>query len=348
MKIQKKIAVLFGGNSTEYEVSLQSAHSVIEHMDQSLYEVCLIGITRTGAWYLYEGSHEKILHDTWWEDDTCTPVSISNNPADHGLLILSESGVRTMWLDAVFPILHGKNGEDGTVQGVCELAGIPMVGCQMVCSAICMDKEIAHRLAEAAGVRVPQSVLLKNRQETGRALEQVERMGYPVFVKPVKSGSSFGITKVLKKEQLETAIEEAFTHDNQVVIEENIQGFEVGCAIIGEKKRMIGKVDEIELTDGFFDYTEKYTLETSKIHMPARISDLQEEVIKQTALQIYDALGCSGFARVDMFLTPEGAVVFNEVNTIPGFTSHSRFPNMLKGAGYSFEEIIGKMIGVIL
>lgn len=341
---RKKIAVLFGGCSTEYEVSLQSAYAIIQHINQASYEVITIGITKEGTWHLYSGEVDKIIDNTWMEDPACLPVMISPNKCDHGILIIHPEYVEKIRVDAVFPILHGKNGEDGTVQGLCELAGIPLIGCDMVCSALCMDKDKAHLIVQANGIKVPKSVVLKEHLEEVVLYEKIKNLEMPLFVKPVKAGSSFGITKVQQKEDLVQAVELAFTHDDEVIIEENIEGFEVGCAILGTHELIIGEVDEIELSQGFFDYTEKYTLKSSKIHMPARIRHDVAEHIKQTACTIYKALGCSGFARVDVFLKPDGTIVFNEVNTIPGFTTHSRYPNMLKGIGMRFDEIIEALI----
>ena len=169
-------------------------------------------------------------------------------------------------------------------------------------------------------------------------------MGYPLFVKPMRAGSSFGITKVARAEELQAAIEHAFAYDSYVIMEEMVDGFEVGCAVLGTEKLTIGAVDEIELSQGFFDYTEKYTLKSSSIHVPARISPQKAKEVQDTAAKIYRALGCSDFARVDMFLTPEGEIYFNEVNTIPGFTSHSRYPSMMKEIGISFEELLNRLL----
>ena len=246
-------------------------------------------------------------------------------------------------VDLVFPILHGKNGEDGTLQGIFELAGIPLVGCGTLSSALCMDKDRAHKLVSLAGISVPKSVTF-NRLNIDAVLSNAD-LTYPLFVKPVRAGSSFGITKVTAQQELKAAVELAFQHDTEVIVEEAIDGFEVGCAVLGTDTLIVGRVDEIELSDGFFDYTEKYTLKTSKIHMPARISPQTEKELQKAAVTIYRTLGCSGFARVDMFLTPSGRIVFNEVNTIPGFTSHSRYPNMMKGIGLSFADMLDKLIG---
>jgi len=339
-----KVAIIFGGASTEYDVSLNSAYSVITHLDPAKYQPILLGITRQGQWYLYNGPYENIANDTWFTPEHCTSAIISPNRKTKGILAFTEAGTITTHIDMALPILHGKNGEDGTIQGLLALAGIPIVGCGILASSLCMDKDMAHKLAAAAGVRVPKSFTINIESQLNIALIDAEGLGFPLFVKPVKSGSSFGITKVVSKSELPLAIITAFEHDNEVIIEENIDGFEVGCAIIGDQNLIIGEVDEVELSDGFFDYTEKYNLETSQIHVPARIAPEKAEEIKATAKLIYQALGCSGFARVDMFLTPNGDIVFNEVNTIPGFTTHSRFPNMLKAIGMTFEQILDEII----
>jgi len=339
--MKKKIAVLFGGNSAEYTVSLQSASAVCSHIDMEKYTIIPIGITRQGDWFRYYGDFENILSDTWHHDTNhCIPVVVLPNRSVRGIIELTKDGNKLTRLDAAFPILHGKNGEDGTIQGLFELAGIALIGCGTLCSALCMDKDRAHRLVQAAGIAVPQSVVI----EQPTALALAKQLKYPLFVKPVRAGSSFGITKINQQEDLHAAVKHAFEYDRQVIIEENIDGFEVGCAILGNDSLTIGRVDEIQLTHGFFDFTEKYTLKSSKIHMPARIDWPTEKRIQKTAEIIYRVLDCSGFARVDMFLTPTKEIIFNEVNTIPGFTSHSRYPNMMKGIGISFSELLDKLI----
>lgn len=343
---KKRIAVIFGGCSTEYEVSLQSACSVLANLDTEKYEVIRIGITRQGDWYRYVGSIEQIQKDTWSRDaGNLTPAAVSQDRSKSALIELGPEGNRMLRLDLAFPVLHGKNGEDGTVQGLFELAGIPVVGCDTLSSALCMDKDLAHRLVEGMGIAVPGSVTLcrGHMKELG---ERVKGLRYPLFVKPARAGSSFGITKVYEETELEPAVRLALEHDGKAVIEENVDGFEVGCAVLGKEELLVGRVDEIELADGFFDYTEKYTLKTSAIHMPARIDGETEKRIQETAKTIYRGLGCSGFARVDMFLNAAGEIVFNEVNTIPGFTSHSRYPNMMKGIGLDFGELLDRLLGL--
>ena len=339
-ELRKQIAILFGGCSPEYSVSLQSAYSVITHIDRKKYTPVLIGISNAGDWFKYDGEIEKIPADTWCNEKDCIPVVVSPNRTVHGILTIENGKIKETHIDAAFPVLHGKNGEDGTVQGLFELAGIPVVGCGVLSSALCMDKDRAHKLVQAAGVSVPQSFVLQNDMDAEIALMQAEKIGYPLFVKPVGAGSSYGITKVTERNQLPTALKLAFSYDNKVIIEECISGFEVGCAVLENDGLMVGEVDEIELEKGFFDFTEKYTLKTSSIHVPARISAEEATKIKEMAKLIYKTLDCRGFARVDMFLYDTGRIVFNEVNTIPGFTTHSRFPNMMKAVHISFEQII--------
>ena len=341
---RKRIAILFGGCSPEYGVSLQSAYSVITHLDREKYEPVLIGISNAGDWFQYVGEIEKIPADTWCNEEDCIPVVVSPNRTVHGIVTIKNGKIRETHIDAVFPVLHGKNGEDGTVQGMFELAGIPVVGCGVLSSALCMDKDRAHKLVQAAGISVPQSFVLQSGGDAEAAIRQAERIGYPLFVKPVRAGSSYGITKVTGRNQLPEALKLAFSYDNTVIVEECISGFEVGCAVLENDGFVVGEVDEIELENGFFDFTEKYTLKTSSIHVPARISAEKAGEIKETAKLIFKTLDCRGFARVDMFLDDTGRIVFNEVNTIPGFTSHSRFPSMMKAVNISLERVISMAI----
>lgn len=347
--MRKKIAVLFGGCSPEHGVSLQSAHSVLTAIDKTRYEVIPLGITKDGEWFRYYGDYQKIEDGTWCDNAAnLAPVAISQNRKNPGLIEFtgneSVKGYVSISLDAAFPVLHGRNGEDGTVQGLFELGGIPVVGCGVLASALAMDKDRAHRLAHAAGVAIPRSRIVAGKDDMELAASLAEEIGYPLFVKPVRAGSSFGITKVKNRDALPAAIKRALSYDDAAIIEECISGVEIGCAVLGNDKLIVGASDEIELSGDFFDYVEKYTLKTSAIHVPARISADMAEQAKETAKTIYHALGCQGFARVDLFLTDDGRLIFNEVNTIPGFTPHSRFPNMLKEIGMPFEQVVSTAI----
>ena len=337
------ILVLFGGCSTEYEVSLQSAHGVLSHLDRSRFTPLTVGITREGRWLRYGGPLSGLETGDWASRPDCVPCALSLDRGDRRLLWLDGSG-RSEGFDAAFPILHGKNGEDGTVQGLLELMGAPIVGCGALSSALCMDKDRAHKLAALAGVRVPRSRLFRRGAVLPQMARAAEELGYPLFVKPVRAGSSFGISKVNAPDQLPAAVWTAFAHDREILLEEAVPGFEVGCAVMGSDELTVGAVDEIELTDGFFDYTEKYSLVTSRIYCPARISPEKAAEIQEAAKTVYRALDCRVFARVDLFLTPEGEIVFNEVNTIPGFTAHSRYPGMMAAAGWDFGRLITRLI----
>ena len=341
------IAVLFGGCSSEYAVSLQSAHGVLTHWNADRWQAVPVGITHEGRWYLYRGPLDALPQDTWADDPAqLTPAVISPDRAAHGLLLADGSVLR---LDAVLPILHGINGEDGTVQGLCELAGIPVAGCGCLAGALGMDKYRAHLLARQAGVAVPRGFIFTGHDAADTVADTARTLGYPLFVKPLRAGSSYGISCVHKPEELAAACCEALRYDSEILLEEAITGVEVGCAVLGNAATglTLGVPDEVELPAAnadFFDYHEKYTLESSKIHVPARLSPALTEAVKQAAAAVYKVLGCTGFARVDMFVTPEVKIYFNEVNTIPGFTAHSRYPAMMQAAGLSFEAVLDTIV----
>jgi len=342
---KKTVAVLFGGFSPEYEVSLKSAYSIINAIDRRKYDVALLGITRQGAWYKYSGPVEDIPDDRWHGDESRLDSAIISPSRGDGIIAFRKDGLAVpVPVDVVFPVLHGRYGEDGTVQGLCELAGIPVVGSGSAASALCMDKDRAHKLVSLAGIRVPKSFCFEYKPTEDEAAAALSELGLPLFVKPVKAGSSFGITKVEDESGYMEAVRLALDYDDAVIIEECIDGFETGCSVVGNDELMTGRIDEIELASGFFTFEEKYTLKTSKIHMPARIDGDTERRLQEAAKTIYRVLGCRGYARVDIFLTSKLDIVFNEANTIPGFTSHSRFPNMLKGVGIEYPELVEMLI----
>lgn len=346
---KKNIAVIFGGQSNEYGVSLQSASAVLDNLDRSRYAPVMIGITKEGRWLRYQGSVERIRADEWHNDEGNVPAILSPCREKAGLLMLHDGEYGFLPIDAAFPVLHGQNGEDGRLQGLLELAGIPIAGCGMLSSAVCMDKSFAHRLVSRTGIRVPPSVVLLPGEEDAIAKIGEAGLRYPLYVKPAKSGSSIGITKVYAAEEVESAVAAARVHDGKVVIEQSIEGFEVGCAILGEgEELLLGSVDEIELSGEFFDFGEKYTLAGSIIHLPARVDGETLGRIRQTATTIYRTLGCRGMARVDLFVTPDKEIYFNEVNTIPGFTANSRFPKMLAAAGLTYGGIIDRLLDFAL
>ena len=344
--MKKKVCVLFGGNSPEYKVSLESAYSIITNIS-SEYETVLIGIRDNGDWYRYYGSVENILNDTWYKEDECTNVVISPNPTDHGIIEYSNNEIKKTYIDVFFPVLHGKNGEDGTVQGLIELSGVPLVGCKTLSSAVCMDKFIQHELVINRGLKAARGIELFAYENYQDKIDEINKIGYPLFVKPLRAGSSFGISKVNSYNELEGAINNAFKYDSIIILEENIDGIEVGCAIIGNEELTIGEVDEIILhnKDGFFGYDDKYDNRSSELNCPAtHFSKEKKEEIKAFALDVYRILNCSGFARIDLFVKDNGDIYLNEVNTIPGFTVHSRFPAMLGCVGLTYPKIVDTLI----
>ena len=337
---RKTIAILFGGSSAEHEISLQSAAAVAGALDPARWQPVLVGITRQGEWLRYRGPVPAIADGSWRQGD-CVPAMISPDRQLHGLVELPRGGAAAVTpLDLAFPVLHGTDGEDGAVQGLLQLAGVPCVGCPLTASALGMDKALAHQLAALAGVKTPRTALVDRRTPAAELQRLARGLGYPLFVKPVSQGSSFGVSRVPGPDGLAPAVEQALQYDCRVLLEEAVPGFEVGCAVLGNETLTVGGPDEIELAGGFFDFTEKYTLRSSRIHLPARIPQEKAQQIRGAAVKVYRALGCRGFARVDLFLTPAGEIVFNEVNTIPGFTEHSRFPGMMKQAGLSFAQVV--------
>lgn len=333
-----KLGILFGGTSEEHPVSVKSAREVAAHLDPHRYEPFWIGITREGAWVLCTGP------EPGWEH-TGSSVVLAPDATLHGILVPGDDGRHTrIRLDAVLPVLHGTGGEDGTVQGLLELSGIPYVGCDVPSSALCMDKSLAYLLARQAGIATPEFRVLGPGEHPDPASFE-----YPVFVKPARSGSSFGVSKVTHADELQAAIDEARRFDAKVLIEQAVVGSEVGCAILGYSPELVaGEVDRVALTHGFFRIHQEHAPETgsenSTFVVPADIPAATRARVQQTAKAIYRALGCGGLARVDMFLTPEGDVVLNEVNTLPGLTSYSRFPRMMAAAGMPLGEVLDRVV----
>lgn len=341
---KKIVAVIFGGESSEYEVSLKSASAVIENLDTEKYEVIKIGITREGKWLSYKGSLDEIKENTWFLNSDCNEILISPSKGERKITELKSGKLVDTKIDIIFPVIHGKNGEDGTLQGLLEISGLPYVGCNVSSSSLCLDKDFAHKIAECSGFNVPRSLVVKEENYEKEIDCFIKTVQFPIYVKPSQEGSSIGMTKANSRDELFLGIKEALKFDKKVVLEEGIEGFEVGCAILGNDDLIVGTVDEIEVFGGFFDFKEKYTLANSKIHLPARIDDKLSEEIKKVGTGIYKALGCKGLARVDLFVDKANRIVFNEVNTLPGFTTGSRFPNMLLHSGIEYSSILDILI----
>lgn len=337
-----KVGIVFGGCSEEHPVSVKSAQEVAQNLDLAKYEPFYIGITKSGAWKLCDGP------DAQWENGSCRPAVLSPDRSVRGLLVPEQGRYETIGLDIVLPVLHGKLGEDGAMQGLLELSGIPYVGCDVQSSALCMDKSLAYTVATGAGIATP-------RFWTVTATEDVDpgMLPYPVFVKPARSGSSFGVSKVSRKEELPVAVENARKYDAKVLVEEAVVGSEVGCAVLGNDPDLIaGEVDRIALSHGFFRIHQESEPESgsenSTFIVPADISAESRALVRETAKAVYRALGCRGLSRVDMFLTDDGNVVLNEVNTLPGLTSYSRYPRMMAAAGLPLSEVIDRVLALAL
>ena len=344
------VAILFGGISTEHDISLKSADNVIAQLPADRYTPVFIGITREGAWLHYTGDASDIVTGAWEEHD-CVPVVLRPGAGakDGGMAELVDGAPRPLAVDVVLPMLHGQGGEDGTVQGMLESCGLPYVGCGVLSSAVCMDKDAAHRLAAAAGIRSPQCRVLYRGAATEDALAVVESCGgFPVFVKPARGGSSIGVSKATDEASYAAALAAAFELDEKVAVEEAIVGIEVGCAITGDAVHgmTMGAVDEIVITgDGFFRiHLEKDPGANTELRCPADLPTDVMERVRQTGFDVYAALNCAGFARVDLFVTESGEVVFNEVNSTPGMTYYSRFPQMMRVAGHELPEVLTELI----
>jgi D-alanine---(R)-lactate ligase len=337
-----KVGVIFGGSGEEHPISVKSAREVAKHLDADKYEPFYIGITKSGAWKLCDGP------DADWENGTARPAVLSPDRSIPGLLVLDQGRYETVSLDLVLPVLHGKFGEDGAIQGLLELSGIPYAGCDVQSSALCMDKSLAYIVARSAGIATPNFWTVTPDEDI-----DADQLTYPVFVKPARSGSSFGVTKVSRREELPRAVQTARQYDSKVVIEEAVVGSEVGCAIHGNDLDLFaGEVDQIALSDGFFRIHQEREPErgsdNATVIVPANISADSRSLVQETAKAIYRALGCSGLSRVDMFLTDDGQVVLNEVNTLPGMTSYSRYPRMMAAAGLPFADVIDRIVSLTL
>ena len=347
------VAVLFGGASTEHDVSQLSATSVLQQLDPEKYEILPVGITRQGSWFLYSGEISLIADGRWAQSDALTPCLLSPDPAHHGLLVQTPEGWLQRRVDVVFPVLHGMNGEDGTVQGLLELACLPYVRCGVTRSANCMDKDIAKRLIAAAGIPVARGFTVY-RGELPQPEELTARveaqLGWPVFVKPVNLGSSVGVSRANNPAELQAALEEALRYDRKVLIEEAITGAEVECAVMGHHRNAVASdvLGEIVPTRDLYDYEGKYLDGSTALFLPARIPQEQTELLRRPAVAAYRAMDCMGLARVDFFALPDGSVRLNEINTLPGFTSISMFPKLFLASGYTYPQLLDHLIELAL
>lgn len=337
-----KIGILFGGKSEEHEVSCISAHSIYKNIDKDKFQVYLIGITKQGKFKHFTGSEDMLLDCTWENSVGNDVVDILGNDNPVGIYAKDMS----VELDCIFPVLHGPYGEDGRIQGILDYSGVAYVGCGVLSSAICMDKSHTKEVLLNRGINQAKYICVRRGYDIDKVYEGVCDLKYPLFVKPSNMGSSVGITKVKKKDELLGAIEKALEYDNKIVIEEGIDARELEVAVIGAgEDTQISTPGEIVVNDDFYDYDTKYKKGTSKMFIPANITKEQETEIKNTAKVAFEALDCSGLARVDFFIDKnDGKIILNEINTMPGFTKISMYPKLMEHDGVSYKELITKLI----
>jgi len=347
------VCVLFGGISPEHEVSLRSAESVLNNMDSEKYNIFPVGITREGDWILYGGKDYSQLPTGQWRSHPDNRRAAISPVRGQGLLSFEGDCVVRERIDVVFPVLHGENGEDGAMQGLLQLAGIPYVGPHVAASAVSMDKTLTKLVADNA--KIPQAAWQLVRREELRShmdhvLDTVERcFSYPVFVKPAGTGSSVGVSKARDREALRTALLSAAEYDEKILVEEFIRGREVEVAVMGNANPVASVCGEIDSGAEFYDYDAKYVTDTSTAYIPARIPEDVAEVVRESAVKVYSAIGCQGLSRVDFFVTyDDNRVVFNEINTLPGFTSISMYPKLFGASGIPYSQLIDELLRLAL
>lgn len=336
------VCVLFGGVSTEHEISLMTAKAIIDSLNQEKYNVFMMGITKDGRWLLYQGDTNLIPTGEW--ESQGKKAYISPDRTDGGIV----AGDETIKIDLVYLGLHGTNGEDGAIQGLLQLAGIPYIGANLLSSALCMDKAMAKLVLKA--YNVPQAefyvVYKEMLSDMDAVVQEVEnKFTYPVFVKPSNAGSSIGASKAKDRPALCDALKDALQYDYKAVVEEYVDAQEVECGILGNDKIEVGSLAQVINNSEFYDYETKYTPGMTINEIPAKISKEQTEEIKRLAKIAYMALDVTGFGRVDFFIEKgSGRILFNELNTLPGFTQFSAFPSMWKDVGVAFPDLLDRII----
>ncbi len=345
---KKTVCVIFGGESSEYEVSCRSACFIIDNLDEEKYDIVTLGITKEGGWYLYSGPTENIMNYTWVDDENNRSCIISPDKNTKGLVVLGDNGTFQIDVDVYFPVLHGKNGEDGTIQGIFKMSGVPYVGCATLASAVTMDKAVTHSLLNSANIEQAHYLWFfrdKYDAEPEKIINRiVARLNFPVFVKPANAGSSVGVSKVDSAEGLDAAIKKAAKEDIKVVVEEGIVGQEVECAVLGNRDAVASTVGEIGASAEFYDYDDKYNSGTSVTYIPAHLSEEKIDEVRSIAVRAYKILGCAGLSRVDFFVQKDGKVILNEINTLPGFTSISMYPKLWAASGKDAKTLIDELI----
>ena len=346
----RSVLILFGGASPEHEVSRRSAASVLENINREKNQVHTVGITKNGCWYYTGAPADEIRSGAWERNAGNIPAMLDYTSEKNGLLLFTNPIQRTE-IDVVFPVLHGENCEDGKMQGLLELARIPFVGPGLRASANAMDKATTKVILQAAGIGQADYIVFRQHDiDRERAVSQVEsKFVYPVFVKPSANGSSCGVSKVKRREELLGAIGGAFQFDDKVLVEEFVDGRELEVAVLGNEDAFASVCGEIVAGSEFYDYNAKYINSDSRLYIPAPLAPEQEEEIRGIALQAYRALECAGLSRVDFFLQDNGRIVLNEINTLPGFTDISMYPKlMMHTREIGYDELIERLLDTAL
>lgn len=347
------VCVLFGGISPEHEVSLRSAESVLSNMDAEKYNIYPVGITKEGEWILYGDEDYSCLPNGSWMECPNNHSVVLSPVRGQGLLVFDGERISSVRVDVVFPVLHGENGEDGAMQGLLQMAGVHFVGSDVASSAVAMDKTLTKLVMDHAGIPQADWLLVKNSALVAHLediLQQIEgRFSYPVFVKPAGTGSSVGVSKASNRESLATALFHAGKYDEKILVEEFIDGREIEVAVIGNENPAASVCGEIDSGAEFYDYDAKYVTDTSVAYIPARISEVTAEQVRELAVKAYSAIGSKGLSRVDFFVTRvDERIVFNEINTLPGFTSISMYPKLFAASGISYGQLIDELITLAL
>ena len=347
------VCVLFGGVSPEHEVSLRSAESVLNHLDAEKYNIFPVGITKAGEWILYGGKDYSLLPSGEWKNCPENRRAAISPVRGQGLLNFEGDCVVRERIDVVFPVLHGESGEDGSIQGLLQLAGIPFVGAGVAASAACMDKTLTKLVADNAGIRQAAWQLVTAQEVANAldaALDRLEKaFSYPIFVKPAGTGSSVGVSKAKTREALAAALQNAAKFDAKILAEEFINGQEVEVAVLGNGNPAASICGEIDSGTEFYDYDAKYISDCARLYIPARLDEATAEKVRDAAVRVFTVMGCRGLSRVDFFVTYDGReVVFNEINTLPGFTSISMYPKLFEASGIPYPELLDQLIELAL
>ena len=346
---KRNVCILFGGVTPEHEVSLRSAECILNNIDRERNNVIAVGITRRGEWIRYYGSDfSKLPADTWMKDPDCCRCIVSPSRGD-GLICFRDGGIEYSPIDVVFPVMHGANGEDGSIQGLMQVAGIPCVGPGVASSASCMDKTITKLIIDRTDVRQARWMLVTAEDYADDPTDVMDAVEasypYPVFVKPAGTGSSVGVSKAHNRAELRDALYNALKYDRKVLVEEFICGHEIEVAVLGNQDPVASVCGEIISGAEFYDYVAKYITDTSRAVIPAEITPEQANKTREAAVKVYKALGCRGLSRVDFFVTYDGGqVIFNEINTLPGFTSISMYPKLFEASGKPIRELIERIL----